>query len=82
MAAACNWRLNAILSLRYQAIKAKVWSRFALVRAGEQHRFLGHGFTGHAEAPLLIGYGVMVAGNVILGAICWALFRAGYRLRP
>ncbi len=41
-----------------------------------------YGFTGHAEAPLAVGYGVIVAGNVVLGAVCWLMFRAGYRLRP
>jgi ABC-type multidrug transport system permease subunit len=41
-----------------------------------------YGFTGHAEAPLAIGYAIMVAGNLGLGAVCWALFKTGYRLRP
>ncbi|MBT3791810.1 MAG: ABC transporter permease [Rhodospirillales bacterium] len=40
-----------------------------------------YGFTGHAEAPLYIGYGIMIVGNIGLGLICWAMFRSGYRLR-
>lgn len=41
-----------------------------------------YGFTGHAEAPLVIGYAIMVAGILGLGTICWAMFKTGYRLRP
>ena len=41
-----------------------------------------YGFTGHAEAPLAIGYAIMVVGNLGLGTVYWAMFKTGYRLRP
>ncbi|MFM2130672.1 MAG: hypothetical protein RL477_2218 [Pseudomonadota bacterium] len=40
-----------------------------------------YAFIGHSEAPLAVGYAIMVAGNLGLGVIAWALFRSGYRLR-
>ena len=43
---------------------------------------LRYGFTGHAEASLVIGYAIMVLGTLGLGAICWVMFKTGYRLRP
>ena len=36
-----------------------------------------------SESSLEIGYAIMVGGgNVVLGTICWAMFKTGYRLRP
>ena len=43
---------------------------------------LRYGFIGQAESSLEIGYAISVGGNVVLGAVCWALFKTGYRLRP
>jgi ABC-2 type transport system permease protein len=40
-----------------------------------------YAFTGHSDAPLIIGYAIMVVGNLGLGLLAWALFRSGYRLR-
>jgi ABC-2 type transport system permease protein len=40
-----------------------------------------YAFTGHSDAPLVIGYAIMLAGNLGLGLLAWALFRSGYRLR-
>lgn len=42
---------------------------------------LRYGMVGVSEAPLFIGYAVMIVGNLLLGVLCWALFRAGYRLQ-
>jgi ABC-2 type transport system permease protein len=40
-----------------------------------------YAFTGHAEAPIAIGYAIMLAGNLGLGTLAWLMFRSGYRLR-
>ena len=40
-----------------------------------------HGCIGASEAPLEIGYGIMVGGNVLLGVICRPMFKTGYRFR-
>ena len=34
-----------------------------------------------AKGWLIIGFAVIVVGNLIPGAVCWATFRTGYRLR-
>lgn len=41
-----------------------------------------YGFAAHTEGQLYTGHVEIVAGNVIPGAVCWAMFRTGYRLRP
>lgn len=38
-------------------------------------------FTGQSDAPIAIGYAILVAGNLVLGGASWLMFRAGYRLR-
>ncbi|MFT5540601.1 MAG: ABC-2 type transport system permease protein [Alphaproteobacteria bacterium] len=40
-----------------------------------------YAFTGHAEAPLIIGAAIMIGGNLCLGTLGWLMFRTGYRLR-
>jgi ABC-2 type transport system permease protein len=38
-------------------------------------------FTGHADGPVVIGYGVLVLVNLALWALTWRLVRTGYRLK-
>ena len=40
-----------------------------------------YAFTGHADAPIAVGYAIMLAGNLGLGGLAWFMFRSGYRLR-
>jgi ABC-2 type transport system permease protein len=40
-----------------------------------------YAFTGHADAPIAVGYAIMLAGNLGLGMLAWLMFRSGYRLR-
>ncbi|MEK6541706.1 MAG: ABC transporter permease [Pseudomonadota bacterium] len=41
-----------------------------------------YGFIGHADAPLGIGLGVLVAVNLVLGISCYMLLRSGWKLKP
>lgn len=42
---------------------------------------LRYAFIGTSTAPIAVGYAILLAGNVALGSVAWAMFRSGYRLR-
>ena len=41
-----------------------------------------YGFVGEADSPVLFGAGLLLAINVGLGILCFALLRSGWKLKP
>lgn len=41
-----------------------------------------YGFIGRADAPLLLGLGVLIGVNLLLSLACYALLRSGWKLKP
>lgn len=41
-----------------------------------------YGFIGQADSPVLLGFTVLLAINLVLGATCYALLRSGWKLKP
>lgn len=42
---------------------------------------LRYAFLGVSDAPIAVGYAILVAGNILLGGLAWWMFHTGYRLR-
>jgi ABC-2 type transport system permease protein len=40
-----------------------------------------HGFLGEADSPILLGAGVLIAINLLLGAACYLLLRSGWKIK-
>lgn len=41
-----------------------------------------YGFIGQADSPVGIGLSVLTAANLLLGGLCYALLRSGWKLKP
>ena len=41
-----------------------------------------YGFIGQSDAPLMVGVVVLIATDVLLGAVCYVMFARGYKLKP
>ncbi len=41
-----------------------------------------YGFIGQSDAPLMVGIVVLIATDVVLGAVCYVMFARGYKLKP
>ncbi len=41
-----------------------------------------YGFIGQSDAPPMVGVVVLIATDVLLGAVCYVMFAKGYKLKP
>ena len=41
-----------------------------------------YGFLGEADSPIMLGALLLLAINILLGALCYALLRSGWKLKP